>query len=52
MTIDVGFTGVCRDKSNLKMYIIVQPIVIVLEIVISIVDFLGFNGFVRVSSNF
>jgi hypothetical protein len=34
------------------MYIIIQPIVVVLEIVISIVDFLGFNGFVRVSSNF
>jgi len=32
------------------MYVIVQPAIIVLEIAISIVDFLGFNGFVRVSN--
>jgi multisubunit Na+/H+ antiporter MnhG subunit len=31
------------------MFLILQPIAIVLEIVGSIVDFLGFNGFMRVS---
>jgi cytochrome c oxidase subunit IV len=44
--------GVCKEKLKLKMYIIIQPIIIVLEIVISIVDFLGFNGFVRVHKAF
>lgn len=31
------------------MFLILQPIVVVLEIIGSIVDFLGFNGFMRVS---
>jgi cytochrome c oxidase subunit IV len=47
-----GFTGLCHDPSNLKLYLLVQPIMILLEVVISIVDFLGFNGFVRVGENF
>lgn len=44
--------GLCRDKSKLKLYIFIQPLVIIIEIVISIVDFLGFNGFIRVSRMF
>lgn len=34
------------------MYLILQPIVIAIEVVASIGDFLGFNGFVRVSELF
>jgi hypothetical protein len=44
--------GVCKDKSKLSLYIYIQPLVIIFEIVISIVDFLGFNGFIRVSNLF
>ena len=42
-------TGVCRPAASLKMYLILQPMAIVLEIIGSMVDFLGFNGFMRVS---
>ena len=42
-------TGICKAGNSLKMFLILQPIVVVLEIVVSIVDFLGFNGFMRVS---
>lgn len=45
-------TGICRKEASLKIYFILQPIVILLEIVISIVDFLGFNGFVRAAQMF
>ena len=34
------------------MYIYLQPLAIVIEIVISIIDFLGFNGFIRVANMF
>lgn len=34
------------------MFFILQPIVVILEIIASIVDFLGFNGFIRVSEMF
>lgn len=44
--------GICKDKSKLSLYIYIQPLIIILEIVISIVDFLGFNGFIRVSDLF
>jgi hypothetical protein len=44
--------GVCKDKSKLSLYIYIQPLVIIFEIVISIVDFLGFNGFIKVANLF
>lgn len=44
--------GLCKEKSKLGLYIYLQPIIIILEIVISIVDFLGFNGFIRVADKF
>ena len=44
--------GLCREKSKLGLYIYIQPLVIILEIVLSIVDFLGFNGFIRVADMF
>jgi hypothetical protein len=34
------------------MFLILQPIAVILEIVGSIVNFLGFNGFIRVSEMF
>lgn len=45
-------TGICRKEASLKIYFILQPIVVILEIVISIVDFLGFNGFIRAADMF
>lgn len=47
-----GFTGICQDSSNLKLYFITQPIAIVLEAVISIVNFFGFNSFLRATNLF
>lgn len=47
-----GMTGICRKEASLKIYFILQPVVIILEIVISIVDFLGFNGFIRAADMF
>ena len=44
-----GYAGLCKDKSKLSLFIYIQPLAIIVEIVISIVDFLGFNGFVRVA---
>ena len=46
------YTGICKDKSNLSLYMIIQPIVIVMEIIFSIVNFLGLNGFIRVNQMF
>ena len=45
----LGYAGVCKDKSKLSLFIYIQPLVIIIEIVVAIVDFLGFNGFIRVS---
>lgn len=36
----------------LGLFIYLWPLVVVILIVISIVDFLGFNGFIRVHNNF
>jgi multisubunit Na+/H+ antiporter MnhG subunit len=44
-----GYAGICKDKSILSMYMYLQPIAIIFWITFSIVDFLGFNGFIRVS---
>jgi hypothetical protein len=44
--------GICKDKSKLSLYIYIQPLVIIFEIMISIVDFVGFNGFIKVSNLF
>lgn len=48
----VGFTGLCKEKSNLKWFVIGQPILSVFFIIISIVNVFGFNGFIRVSQLF
>lgn len=44
-----GYAGLCRDKSYLSMFIYLQPLAIVLWLTFSIVNFLGFNGFIRVA---
>lgn len=44
-----GHIGLCKEKSKLSLYTYIQPLVIVVEIVIAIVDFIGFNGFVKVA---
>lgn len=36
----------------LRLYTIIQPIIVAVEITVSIVDFLGFNGFIRVAQLF
>ena len=44
----LGYTGLCKKAGNLKVYLIAQPILIVLELIISITNAFGFNGFIRV----
>lgn len=44
--------GLCKEKAKLGLFIYLWPLVIIIMIVISIVDFLGFNGFIRVSYMF
>ena len=48
----LAYAGLLKDKSKLTLYFWIQPIIIVLEITISIVDFLGFNGFIMVADLF
>lgn len=48
----VGYMGLCKEKAKLGLFIYLWPLVIVIMIVVSIVDFLGFNGFIRVSKMF
>jgi hypothetical protein len=43
------YAGICRDKSILSMYMYLQPIAIILWIIFAIINFLGFNGFIRVN---
>jgi hypothetical protein len=47
-----GYEGLCREYSKLKLYKIMQPIVIILWVVFSIVAFLGFNGYIRAANLF
>jgi hypothetical protein len=44
--------GLCKEKAQLGLFIYLWPLVIVIMIVASIVDFLGFNGFIMVANNF
>lgn len=44
--------GLCKEKSKLGLFIYLWPLVIIVMIIASIVDFLGFNGFMRVSKYF
>ncbi len=44
--------GLCKEKAQLGLFIYLWPLVIIIMIVASIVDFLGFNGFIMVSKNF
>jgi|JI61114C2RNA_FD_contig_21_2654471_length_574_multi_4_in_0_out_0_1 multisubunit Na+/H+ antiporter MnhG subunit len=44
-----GYAGLCRDKSYLSLFIYLQPIAIILWLAFSIINFLGFNGFIRVA---
>lgn len=41
--------GLCKDRGNLKVYLILQPIMIVIQFIISITNAFGFNGFIRSS---
>ena len=44
--------GLCKEKSKLGLFIYLWPLVIIVMIIASIVDFLGFNGFMRVAKYF
>lgn len=44
--------GLCKEKSQLGLFIYLWPLIVIIMIVISIVSFLGFNGFIAVSYNF
>lgn len=44
-----GYAGICKDKSILSMFMYLMPIAIICWITFSIVNFLGFNGFIRVN---
>ena len=44
--------GLCKEKSMLSLFIYIQPLAIIVEIMVAIAPFAGFNGFVRVSQNF
>ena len=44
--------GLCKEKSMLSLFIYIQPLAIVIEIMAAIANFAGFNGFIRVSQNF
>jgi hypothetical protein len=46
---DLGYMGLCKEKSKLSLYVYIQPLVIIVEVIVAIVDALGFNGFVRVT---
>jgi hypothetical protein len=48
----LGYIGLCKEKSKLSLFIYLQPLVIIIEIIIAIVDFLGFNGFVKVAQEY
>jgi hypothetical protein len=48
----LAYIGLCKEKSKLGLFIYLWPLVVIIMIVISIVDFLGFNGFIRVSQMF
>lgn len=45
-----GYAGICRDKSYLSIFMYLQPLAVILWLTFSIVNFLGFNGFIRVAS--
>lgn len=47
-----AYIGLCKDKGKLGLYIYLQPLGVIIEVVIAIVDFLGFNGFILVSKLF
>lgn len=49
MLVNEGYAGICRDKSILSMFMYLMPIAIICWITFSIVNFLGFNGFIRVN---
>lgn len=40
--------GLCKEKTKLSLYFYIQPLVIIVELIVAIIDALGFNGFVRV----
>lgn len=47
-----GYMGLCKEKPMLGLFLYMWPLIVLVLITISIIDFLGFNGFIRVNRNF
>ena len=44
--------GLCREKSKLNLYFFIQPVIILVEVVISIIGYVGFNGIIKIVNLF
>lgn len=47
-----GYMGLCKEKPMLGLFLYMWPLIVLVLLTISIIDFLGFNGFIRVHRNF